>query len=185
MTSSLSFAERIRRVHASMAEADIPHAFGGAIALNWCTPQARVTNDIDINIFVDPQDAESALVGLPAGTEITEEARQRLARDGQARFWWETVPIDVFLNTTDFHVAAANRVQTREFEGVMLPCLECGDLAVFKAFFDRGKDWMDIEAMTSIGSFDIETATVEIERLLGPDDPRIAKLDALRNLDEG
>ena len=185
MNSSLSFAERIRRVHASLAEAGIPHAFGGAIALNWCTPQARVTNDIDINIFVDPQHAEAALVGLPVGTEITEEARQRLARDGQARFWWETVPIDIFLNTTDFHIAAANRIQMREFQGVMLPCLACGDLAVFKAFFDRGKDWMDIEAMTSIGSFDIETAMAQIERLLGPDDPCIAKLDALRNPDEG
>lgn len=185
MTSSLSFAERIRRVHASMAEAGIPHAFGGAIALNWCTPQARVTNDIDINIFIDPDDAESALVGLPAGAEITEEARQRLSRDGQARFWWETVPIDVFLNTTEFHIAAASRVQAREFEGVMLPCLACGDLAVFKAFFDRGKDWMDIEAMVSMDSFDIDAAVKEIERLLGPDDPRIAKLNALRNVGEG
>ena len=185
MNSSLSFAERIRLVHASMTEADIPHAFGGAIALNWCTPQARVTNDIDINIFVAPDDAESALGGLPAATEITEEARQRLGRDGQARFWWETVPIDVFLNTTEFHVAAAGRVQTREFEGVMLPCLACGDLAVFKAFFDRGKDWMDIEAMVSMESFDIDAAVKEIERLLGPDDPRIAKLDALRNVGEG
>ncbi|MDE0319983.1 MAG: hypothetical protein OXH86_15115 [Acidimicrobiaceae bacterium] len=185
MNSSLSFAERIRRVHASLAEASIPHAFGGAIAVNWCTPQVRVTNDIDINIFVGPDDAESALVGLPAGTEITEAARQRLSRDGQARFWWETVPIDIFLNTTEFHVAAANRVQAREFEGVMLPCLACEDIAVFKAFFDRGKDWIDIEAMTSIGSFDIDTAKAEIERLLGPDDPRIAKLDALRYLDAG
>ncbi|MXX43801.1 MAG: hypothetical protein F4Z53_12205 [Acidimicrobiales bacterium] len=181
----MSFADRIRRVHASLAEADIPHAFGGAIAVNWCTPQARVTNDIDINIFISPEHAESALVGLPAGTEITEEARQRLLRDGQARFWWETVPIDVFLNTTEFHVAAASRVETREFEGAMLPCLACGDIAVFKAFFDRGKDWMDIEAMTSIGSFDIDAAMAEIEHLLGPDDPRIAKLAALRNPDDG
>ena len=184
MNSSLSFSERIRRVHASLDEADIPHAFGGAIALNWCTPQARVTNDIDINIFVDPEHAESVLVGLPVGTDITEEARQRLSRDGQARFWWETVPIDVFLNTTEFHRDAAARVQYREFLGVMLPCLACGDLAVFKAFFDRGKDWMDIQAMASISSFEIESAMAEIERLLGPDDPRIAKLDALRNPDE-
>ncbi len=182
MNSSLRFIERIHRIHESLATAHIPHAFGGAIALGWCTPQARTTNDIDINVFVHPEVGESALIGLPDGVEITDEARERLARDGQARFWWETVPVDIFLNTTDFHSNAAARIQYREFEGVMLPCLACGDLAVFKAFFDRGKDWLDIEAMASIDSFDIEAATTEIERLLGPDDHRIAKLQALREL---
>ncbi|WP_419837944.1 hypothetical protein [Candidatus Poriferisodalis sp.] len=182
MNSSLLFIERIHRLHKSLAAADILHAFGGAIALGWCTPQARVTNDIDINIFVDPELGESVLIGLPDGVEVTDEACERLMRDGQARFWWETVPVDIFLNTTEFHIGAAARVQHREFEGVMLPCLACGDLAVFKAFFDRGKDWLDIEAMVSIDSFDIDAATTEIERLLGPDDYRIAKLQALREL---
>lgn len=105
-----------------------------------------------------------------------DDACERLIRDGQARFWWETVPVDIFLSTTEFHIDAAARIQHREFEGVMLPCLACGDLAVFKAFFDRGKDWIDIGEMVKIASFDVAEVRETLAELLGNEDVRISKL---------
>lgn len=176
MSSSLSLVERIHRIHASLAAADIPHAFGGAIALGWCTPQARATNDIDINIFLALDHAESVLAGLPNGVEITEDARQQLMRDGQARFWWDSTPVDVFLNTTEFHRRAATRVRRWDFMGVEIPCLSCDDLAVFKAFYNRPKDWIDIGEMVKIESFDVAEVQQTLANLLGSGDERISKL---------
>ena len=37
----------------ALDDARIPHAFGGALALAWCTQRARGTIDIDVNVFVD------------------------------------------------------------------------------------------------------------------------------------
>ena len=31
----------------------------------------------------------------------------RCATDGQVRLWWDTTPVDVFTNTTEFHRGAA------------------------------------------------------------------------------
>lgn len=34
--------------------------------------------------------------------------------------------------------------------------LSCADLAVFKAFFNRTKDWADLEEMRSAGTLDVD-----------------------------
>lgn len=176
MRSPLTLVERIHHIHESLAAAGISHAFGGAIALAWCTPQARATQDIDINIFLATEQAETVLAVLPDGVEVTDGARHQLMRHGQARFWWESVAVDLFLNTTQFHVDASTRVQHREFVGVALPCLACGDLAVFKAFYNRPKDWFDIGEMVKMESFDVAEVETTLAGLLGDDDERISKL---------
>jgi hypothetical protein len=49
-----SLQSQMLQLHKSLARKNIPHAFGGALALAWCTQQARGTIDIDINIFISP-----------------------------------------------------------------------------------------------------------------------------------
>lgn len=49
------------------------------------------------------------------------------------------------------------------------------DLAVFKALFDRPKDWVDIATMVDAGSLDGEVAASRLERLL-PGDDRVDRL---------
>ena len=39
--------ERIVALHLALVKARLPHAFGGALALAWCTERARGTIDID------------------------------------------------------------------------------------------------------------------------------------------
>ena len=143
--------------------------------MGWCVPQARATNDIDINIFLPTEQFEQALDALPDDIEVTERSREQLRRDGQTRLRWGVVPVDVFLNTTEFHLRAATRVRRWDFVGVEIPCLSCDDLAVFKAFYNRPKDWIDIGEMVKIESFDVAEAQATLAELLGSDDERISK----------
>lgn len=108
-----------------------------------------------------------------------EAARALFHRDGQARLWWDRTPVDLFLSTTDFHRAAATRVDLHEFGGASLPFLACEDLAVFKAFFNRTKDWADLEAMAETGAFDLVQVAGVLAVHLGAGDPRLARLLAL------
>ena len=166
-------------IHMALADAHIHHAFGGALALAWCTQQARGTIDLDLNVFVPPDQTESVLTALPDEVVATEDDRALLGRDGQARLWWGTTPVDVFLSTTVFHEEVANRVRWEPFAGHDLPFLSCDDLAVFKAFFDRTKDWADLEAMRDAGTLDVATVAGVLVRHLGAGDDRIARLQTL------
>ena len=166
-------------IHVALADARIRHAFGGALALAWCTQQARGTIDLDLNVFVPPDQTELVLTALPDEVAAPEDDRALLGREGQARLWWGTTPVDVFLSTTAFHEEVANRVRWEPFAGHDLPFLSCDDLAVFKAFFDRTKDWADLEAMRDAGTLDVATVAGVLVHHLGAADERIARLRAL------
>ena len=166
------------RLHDSLESAGLAHAFGGALALAWCVPEPRLTADVDLNVFVPVDELDRVLTALPEEVETTEAARRLMARDGQARLWWSGVPVDVFLSTDEFHAAVGRRVVRHQILGQDLPFLACLDLAVFKAFFDRGKDWVDIEQMLAAGAFAAADAIEILLRYLGPDDHRIARLKA-------
>ena len=78
----LSLADKIIAVHGALDGAGLPHAFGGALALAWCTQRARGTIDIDVNVFVPATDAEVVLAALPGGvahdhTDLAAVARRR------------------------------------------------------------------------------------------------------------
>lgn len=180
MSVALGLPEKMLALHDALHAAGLPHAFGGALALAWCTQQARGTIDLDVNVFLDPARTDDALAALPAAVTASAEDRDLLQRDGQARLWWGTTPVDVFLSTTPFHAEVATRVRWEPFAGRDLPFLGCGDLAVFKAFFDRTKDWADLEAMQEAGSLDVAAVAGVLVGFLGPDDPRLARLLALR-----
>ena len=164
------------RLHDSLEAAGLAHAFGGALALAWCVPEPRATADVDLNVFVPVDELDRVLAALPEGVEVTERARRLMARDGQARLWWSGVPVDVFLSTDEFHAAVGRRVVRRQILGQDLPFLACLDLTVFKAFFDRGKDWVDIEQMLVADAFAPADAIEILSRYLGPEDHRIARL---------
>ena len=168
--------EKIVELHHALDAAGVPHAFGGALALAWCTERARGTIDIDLNVFVDASRASAVLASLPAEVQWTVDDLERVERDGQARLWWETTPVDIFLNTTEFHDQVAGRCRWERFSGVDMPFLSCSDLAVFKAFFNRTRDWADLEAMAEVGTLDVDRVIGALVRYLGPDDERIARL---------
>ena len=174
-----SIPEKMIAIHRALDAAAIPYAFGGALALAWCTQQARGTIDIDLNVFVGTERTDELLQSLPEEVTWSDADARRLRRDGQRRLWWDTTPVDVFLNTTEFHEGAAGRARWELFEGEQVPFLSCSDLAVFKAFFDRTRDWADLEEMRDAGSLDVDRVVGVLVRYLGVDDPRIQRLLAL------
>lgn len=177
----MNLVERIVVLHRGLDAAEVPHAFGGALALAWCTERARATIDIDVNLFVDVGAAEQVYGALPEAIVVSDDDRQAIAADGQTRLWWDDTPVDVFFNTTPFHEAVAGRARVETFAGEEVPFLSCPDLAVFKAFFDRTKDWADLEEMAAAGSLDVEAVLGVLARYLGADDHRIDRLRSIAN----
>jgi hypothetical protein len=176
-----TLAEKVLVLHHSLDEAALPHAFGGALALAWCTRRPRATSDIDVNIFVPASSAGLVLDALPPSVTHGRRDALRLERDGQARLHWDSTPVDVFLNTTDFHEAVMSRATFEPFGGEMVPFLACADLAVFKAFFDRRRDWADVEDMLVAGTVDADALVVALIDHLGPDDERIGTLRSIQS----
>ena len=174
-----SLADKMVAIHHALDEVDAPHAFGGALALAWCTERARGTIDIDVNVFVDASRASGVLAALPVDIAWSAGDRALVERDGQVRLWWGPTPVDLFVNTTEFHEQVARRCRRELFAGVELPFLGCSDLAVFKAFFNRTKDWADLEEMAAAGTLDRDRVVGVLTRYLGPTDDRIEHLRRL------
>lgn len=175
----MDLVARIIALHHTLQSRQLQHAFGGALALAWCTERARGTIDIDINIFIPAANFETALQGIPADIPISRQNRSTLKRDGQVRLWWDKTPVDVFLNTTPLHEGMVNRIRWENMAGQRLPFLSCQDLAVFKAFFNRTRDWADLEAMQVAGTLDTKHVIATLVEYLGANDERVKKLQDL------
>ena len=176
---SVTLNEAIVEIHLALGAAGLPHAFGGALALAWCTEEPRATFDVDVNVFAPPGEARQVLAALPTGISHDATSRARLERDGQERLWWGRIAVDVFLSTSAFHDLVADDAVTHPFAGHDVPFLSCQSLATFKAFFDRDKDWLDLASMVAIGRIDPRRLERKLAELLGDDDPRLAKVRAL------
>lgn len=175
-----SIVRKIVALHRALEKADLPHAFGGALALAWCTEQARGTIDIDVNVFVDASEGRRVASALPRPIVRSDAQLAALERDGQVRLWWDHTPVDVFLDTTPFHRQVVGRCRVEAFGGTDVPFLSCLDVAVFKAFFNRTKNWADLEEMQAAGTLDFAAVIAVLIEYLGTDDERVRKLDALR-----
>jgi hypothetical protein len=174
---SLTLPERLVELHRALARRHIPHAFGGAIALAYWTHDPRGTSDIDVNLFMPAADCAKALRALPDGVAQPAGTEEAIVRDGQIRLWWDETPLDLFFDTVPVHAAAAEHRRTVPFAGARIPVLGPDELAIFKAMFDRTRDWADIEAMVAAGTLDLDAVREALRGMLPADDPRFARLD--------
>jgi hypothetical protein len=173
--------DKLFAVHDALKAESLSHAFGGAIALAYCVEEPRGTRDLDVNIFCDAADAERVLNALPGEVRVSVEDIERVKRDGQARLFWDGVPIDVFLNNLPLHEEVAASIIWVPLEGRDAPVLDCASLVLFKSFFDRTKDWGDIEAVALATPEDIEAAASKLAKLVGEEDPAYRRLAAVRD----
>jgi hypothetical protein len=174
-----SFVEKIVAVHEHLTTAQIVHAFGGAIALGYHVEAPRATADIDLNITAGTERAEAVLHALPAGVAWSSADVSQIERDGQTRVFWDRTPVDLFFPQHELHDVVASRVEHVPFASTTIPIVSATDLCIFKAMFDRTKDWADIEAMLAYGEVDRSEVRAWLSRLLGEDDQRVARLDRL------
>jgi hypothetical protein len=152
--------EKVLAVHRALAEAGLPHAIGGAIALSiYGAP--RDTVDIDVNVFVLPErrpEVRAALDPLPL--------------DGH--------PVHVFYSHDPLHEEMARKVREVPYAGATIPLVAPEHLVIRKAMLDRTKDWLDIEAiLIASGPLDLEATETWVRRLAAPGDDRVTKLQEL------
>lgn len=172
----MTLPERLVALHRALAKRRIPHAFGGAIALAYWTLDPRGTSDIDVNLFVPASDPSRALAALPAEVEQPSGTLETITRDGQIRLWWDDTPLDLFFNYAEVHEEATQNRRTVPFEGARIPVLGPIELAIFKAWDGRTRDWADLEAMAERGTLDFEAVAAGLRAMLGDEDPRLTRL---------
>ena len=111
--SAPTLAERVVVLDGALAA--VPHAFGGAIALAYYA-EPRATIDLDLNVFVPAERFEEVAMPLRTlGVSIDDATAALVARDGQARVWWDDTPVDLFFAYDAFHDAAAKARRTVPF----------------------------------------------------------------------
>lgn len=178
-------------VHRALDGAGVEHAIGGALALGYHVAEPRATYDIDVNLTLDKEEARLALDVLPDGVEHTDADLEMIRRDGQVRLWWPIpdgtrMPLDLFFAEHDFHASVARRVVWVPFLDTDVPVISATDIVVFKALFDRSKDWADIEEVVKYDppSFSMEEAVRWIGEIVGSNDARLPRLRALEGVEE-
>ncbi len=176
---SLTLAERISAIDVTLT--DVPHAFGGALALAYYA-EPRATIDIDVNVFVPTtRFADVAVPLLTLGVLISSPDTERIARrDGQVRVFWDATPIDLFFAYDRFHDAAARSTRMVPFGDGTIPILAAEHLVVCKTIYDRPKDWVDIEALLALGTaLDAAEVLRWVGRIAGDGDPRYDRIAAV------
>jgi hypothetical protein len=154
----LTLQPSVLAVHRALAEAGLPHAIGGAIALSiYGAP--RETVDIDVNVFVGPERRPEVRAALDP-----------LAFDGN--------PVHVFYSHDALHEEMARRVHEVPYADATISLVAPEHLVIRKALLDRPKDWPDIEALLRANP-DLDLAEIEtwVRRL--SDDDRLTKLQEL------
>ena len=159
----------------------VPYALGGALAYNYYGVP-RATGDVDFNVFVSDQEAERVLECLDGqGFSLGEDAQGLVRRTGQLRAKLAGRFVDLFFAHHAFHESCRERTALLPFGSTILPVLSAEDVVVFKALFNRSRDWGDIERVlgTQGARFDIEYVRRWLDDMLGAGSSERGRLDAL------
>lgn len=169
----------------ALEAAGIPYAIGGAIALGYWAPP-RGTADVDLNIFVGPDEpdvVESALSALESvGVSVDRTTAWKEIEDGGVvRGWVGRTAVDAFFDSIELHRSAAGRAVVRPLAGRPAKILTAEDLAVLKLLFFRGKDILDVEQMVATRGAKLDHDYVRrwLVDCMGEDDARVEEWDRL------
>jgi nucleotidyltransferase AbiEii toxin of type IV toxin-antitoxin system len=171
--------EKLFAIHDALAEASLAHAFGGGIALAYCADEPRITREIDLKIFTEPDNVDRVVAALPFEVDLTSDEIESLRNKGRVLVRWDGVPVDLFFNNHPFVGKAAESVVWVSLADREVPVVDCASLVVFKAMFDRTKDWADIEAVAERTPAQVEAAAEAVAELVGEDDPACERLAAI------
>lgn len=175
-----SLPDKIAAVHESLLKAELPHAFGGAIAVAYYG-EPRMTKDIDINVFMSAEHwgtISEALESLGIDSELEE---RDLRSQEELRLEWEENSLHFFFSCDPLHEEMERQVRTVPFAESTLPLVAPEHLVIRKAVLNRTKDWIDIEQiLVATDPLDLQEIEDWLMRMAGKNDPRVKKLDEVR-----
>ncbi|HVE46659.1 MAG TPA: hypothetical protein VNA57_07930 [Acidimicrobiales bacterium] len=179
----MSVAGLVVALHDHFAGRRVPHAFGGALALNYYA-EPRGTIDVDVNLFVPLDDAPAVIENLsPLGLRPDPDDTTRAPVAGMRLLGHHGEVADLFFSVDEHYAEVARRVRRFPFGSPprRLPFLSAEDLVVFKLSFNRDKDWVDIRQLFVAGtSIDLDYVERQVIALRGPTmHPRVARLRAM------
>ncbi len=182
MTTPADAFEAGIQVAQALERHGVPYALGGALAYGqYGIP--RATNDVDVNVFVGPDELANVFVALRTLGITIDDAAARAASESEGlivlRFG--LFRLDVFTPSIDFSWEAGRTRVQQTVDGVAVWFLAVEALCVFKLLFYRGKDVVDLERLIAVQGDNVDAAYVRerIVAMLGADDPRVATWDTL------
>lgn len=160
----------------------VAYALGGALAYGqYGIP--RATNDVDVNVFVEPAALAPVFEALRTIGVVVDERAARAAAESEGLFVVRLgeYRIDVFTPSIDFSWEAARTRECKLVEGRRVWFLSAEALCVFKLLFFRGKDLVDLERLVAVQGHAVDGAYVraQVAAMVGDDDPRIAAWDRI------
>lgn len=173
---------RLLSITREFQKAQIPHAIGGAIALAFYS-EPRATADLDVNIFLHPDQKEVVLSILSSIIKIDDRdaVASSIDQNAQTRIRWNDTPIDLFFSNTPFHDSCADRIRWADYLTEEVPILSPEDLIIYKIAYDRPQDWLDVGKMVTFCGANLDKDYIRkwIYDIFNPDDRRVARLEAL------
>jgi hypothetical protein len=170
----VSLRDKVVSVHRCLAEDQIRHAIGGAVAVGYYG-EPRSTLDIDVNVFV-PRDrwAEVRAALTPLDIDLGEEG---LRQDDEVRIDWASNSLHLFFSSDPLHQRMQKAIRVVPFGESTIPIVAPEHLVVRKALLDRPKDWLDIEQIF-VATDPLDVGEIEdwLQRMVGEDNPRMKKL---------
>lgn len=172
--------DKVSSVHEALNRAEIPHAFGGALAVGYYG-EPRATGDIDVNVFISSADWPTLRASL-ASVEIDLEIDEReMKRSNELRLDWGSTPVHLFFSCDPLHEQMRRATRSVPFNDSAIPLVTPEHLVIRKAILDRPKDWHDVEQiLVATSPLDLEEIEDWLERMVGSNDPRLKRLDKLK-----
>lgn len=179
----MSAAGLVVTLHDHFAHRRVPHAFGGALALNYYA-EPRATIGVDVNVFVAVDRAPAVVEDLGLLGLRPEDDRAEWAPVAGIRLRGDAGDVaDLFFSVDEHYEVVRRRIRRFPFGSPprRLPFLSAEDLVVFKLSFNRDRDWVDIRQLLVSGTvLDIDYVEGQLLALRGPTmHPRLARLRAL------
>jgi hypothetical protein len=176
---SLSLPDKIVSAHRCLAEAEIPHAVGGAVAVGYYG-EPRSTLDIDVNVFVPASSWPEVCAALDP-LDIDLGGEEDLKRADEARLDWDPNSLHLFFSSDPLHQRMREAIRKVPFADGSIPIIAPEHLVIRKALLDRTKDWVDIEQiLVATAPLDLAETEDWLEQMVGGDDPRMKKLDEVK-----
>jgi hypothetical protein len=167
---------------ARFEEDGLDYALGGAMALSaWSAP--RQTLDVDVLVFVDDRSVARVIDSLERAGALVDrdDATRRAASTGMFMAQLGTIRVDVFLAAHPIHDPMKERRRQVELGGVMLWFVSAEDIAIFKLFYGRPKDLIDLERLFQAQP-ELDTSYIDgaLRTIVPRGDRRLDILDELR-----